>query len=406
MSRAWVIRALAIALVAAAALWLASVTEWRDVEVDTPARGEAATNSLYAVQSLLRRLGVAVVQRQDLQALPPVGARLVLASPYWDLFPERNQRLRDWVGQGGHLVLPGHFVDHPLLETWLPLEEVEPPKPARPASAPAPVRGAKRDNCRDLAEAETVPPAYPGTRGLRVCGARRLLQYQAKPGAAVLWSLAPAAGVDAPAPGAEVLRVAFGRGSVTVVGPWRALENRQLLKGEHALLAAAALQANAGATTWFVAEESREALPAWLWHHGWPALLPLALALAFALWRGALRFGPLVPAAPPQRRSLAEQVRGLAQFLLRHGDGALHAAQVRALQEAALRQLRGFARMTADGRAQALAAATGLDARALARALEPHRRGAAELSADLYLLESARRRIEAAPLQPSSDPST
>ncbi len=408
MNRAFAIRALAVAALVAAGVWLASLTEWRDVDVDTPARGEAATNSLYAAQSLLRRLDVAVVKRLDLRDQPPAGARLVLASPHWDLFPERNLRLRAWVERGGHLVLPSHAADHPLLRTWLPLDEVEAPKPARPASAPSSpaARAARRFACRDLAEPDTAPPAYAGTRGLRVCGSLRAWVYQPRPGAAVLWSLAPAAEPGQPAPGAEVLRVAFGRGSVTVVGPWQALENRQLLKGEHALLAAAALQAQPGATAWFVAEESREALPAWLWRHGWPAVPLLALALVFALWRGAVRFGPLVPDAPAPRRSLAEQVRGLAQFLVRHGDGALHAAQVRALHEAALHALRGFARLDAGDRAQALAAATGLDAHALARALAPHPRRAAELSADLYLLESARRRLDAAPLRPSSDPST
>ena len=74
-----------------------------------------------------------------------------------------------------------------------------------------------------------------------------------------------------------------------------------------------------------------------MWRYGAPSRLCSASRWSrLALWRGGVRFGPLTAASETARRSLAEQIRGTGQFVLRHGGGeALHAAAVRALNEAA-----------------------------------------------------------------------
>src|SRR5438105_13586422 len=53
MSRDGVLRILVLLLVAAAALWFVTATEWAEVDVAQPAKGEAAKNRLYAMQSVL-----------------------------------------------------------------------------------------------------------------------------------------------------------------------------------------------------------------------------------------------------------------------------------------------------------------------------------------------------------------
>ena len=120
---AWVVRILSVLALVLAGAWVMSATEWADTEVPTPASGEARTHSLYAAQLLVRELGGHVVKRESLDAMPPAQARLVLASSHWDLFPERAQRLREWVEQGGHLVMPSFLVDDDMLESWVPLVE-------------------------------------------------------------------------------------------------------------------------------------------------------------------------------------------------------------------------------------------------------------------------------------------
>ena len=392
MSRPILIRIFLALLVVAAVAMLATITEWVEVEVEKPPRGEAAKNRLYAVQALLRTLGATVVKRQDLEAMPPAQGHLVLVSRHWDLFPERGQRLRDWVEQGGHLVIPGAMVDHPRLREWIAVTEVR--RPSTPSEPRAQRANDKDRDCRELVEPESVAASYADrVRTLRVCVPLLYMRYEPTPKQVPLWSL------DSPA-GAEIVRVAVGKGTVTVVGPRRLLENEYALRADNPQAVAAMLQARPGALFWFVAEEARDPFLAWLWRQGWPAVVLALLALALFLWRGAVRFGPLAPRTENNRRSMTEQVAGTAHFLQQHGPAALHAAQARALHETAARQLRHYARLDASQRAQAIAAATHLNAQALARALEPSSRSATELPADLEILETARRRLET--LFPSS----
>ena len=398
MSRDNLMRLLLGLLLAAGLVWLATATEWAEVDVTKPPRGEAAKNRMYAVQSMLRTLGVTVVKRQNLEAMPPPQARLVLLSRHWDLFPERGKRLRQWVEQeGGHLVIPGSMVDHKELD-WLPVEEVEEDKKKKredePETLPPPKTGPDYD-CRALAEPEGIAPAYADSRSYRICVPMYWERYKVSAGRVPQWSLAGRAGM-------EVMRVAAGRGSVTVVAPWALLDNQNVLRADNPLAAAAVLQAGKGVQVWFVAEEAREPFFSWLWHEAWPAVVLALLALALFLWRGAVRFGPAAAIIDRHRRSMTEQVGGTAHFLQRHGTASLHAAQVRALHETASRHIRHYARLDAFKRAQALADATGVERQAIARALLPGERRPAELPGQLEILETVRRRLGQVPPKSSS----
>jgi hypothetical protein len=112
------------------------------------------------------------------------------------------------------------------------------------------------------------------------------------------------------------------------------------------------------------------------------------------LWGGGVWFGPLAAMPDPARRSLAEQICGTGQFALRNGSGdSLHAASVRALDEAAQRRIPTYAQLSADERAAALARLTGFDRNALVAAV--HHAGVRrshELRNRIALLEAARRR--------------
>ena len=405
----WLVRTVVVLALVGIGAWLVSATEWADTEVATPASGEAKTDPFYAMQVLLRELGAGMVRREALDVLPPAQARLVLASNYWDLFPERTQRLRRWVEQGGHLVLPNHLVENDQLKDWLPLvvetpadadEDDDTPAPEKPASrARAPGAPALKDaDCREVAEPETVPASFAGGRSFRLCGVWPAVRYRpSDKRAAAPWSVEEAGGLAA-------VRVGVGRGTVTVV-PWGLQTNANLARADNALFMAASLQLRVGTEVWLVSEEKREPFMQWLWGRGWAALLLGMLALAAALWRAAVRFGPLEPPAGTHRRSMAEQVRGTASFLHMHGADALHAAQLRALQECARRQVHRYIQLDPAARAASIARATGLDAAALERAMSTHKRSTGTTAADLELLETARRRLDAATPATASDAS-
>ncbi|MBC7602419.1 MAG: DUF4350 domain-containing protein [Ramlibacter sp.] len=403
MNRDLIIRIVLAALVALGAIWFVTATEWADVEVNEPSKNEAARNSYYATQSTLRALGAKVVKRTNLDRMPPAGARLVLLSRHWDLFPDRPARLRQWVEAGGHLVVMGNAVGQKQLK-WLPVQQVvarssddddedEDEKPqARPAA---------NSDCRDVSVPDSLPSTFADHRTFRLCGNPPFQRHEAAAGHKASWELRSANGI-------EFVRVPVGQGSVTVIDPWNFLDNRFVLRGENALAMSAALQIQRGVEFWFVAEEARDPLVPWLWHEAWPAISLALIALMLALWRGAVRFGPVAAVAPNNRRSMTEQITGTAQFLRRTGPAALHAAQARALHEAAAHHLPHYVRLLPAARAQALAKATGLDAEALALAFNPTlRRNASQLAGDLDLLETARRLLaRPAPARPPSPGST
>lgn len=421
---------LGLAIGAAIAAWLVVNTEWVDVPVPPALRNEARTDPLYAFKRFAGALGVQVSTPDNLDKLPPPGATLVLGSWSWDLFPERNAALQRWVEAGGHLVVPGFDYQQDTL-TWStisatapvaarpsapraasaappagdatdaadaadsndaedadderggdpPTPDVEPPRrPLPPTTNRAPPRASK-PACPTLVEPAGVLPAFGSARSFVSCyGYAPVLRSPSR----MLWAL------DQPR-GHVLLRVAIGRGAVTAASPRLPIYGTALFDNDEALLLAAALRLERGQQLWIVTEEKRPALLVWLWRSGAPALMLGALALALALWRAGVRFGPRIAPAPRARRSVGEQIRGTASFIAHHGGLALHRAQLRALELCARSRVAGYDALIVGERAAVLAPLVGIDAHTLARAmtLAPGMRVASALA----LLEIARRRL-------------
>lgn len=391
---------------AALFLWIVSKTEWVEDDVPREPAGEAATNDRYVLKRVLQGIAARAVERDDLSQLPPPGASLLLSAWNWDLLPERNRALRAWVEQGGNLVIEGGLLSSRPnnVASWIPIEAVKPmPAKTQPADSaaqqpgqpvePRPGADAADKTCRKVAEPEGIAPAYPaeGTAaGLSLCTFGHLLSTRKTP----LWALASEDGI-------ELLRVGLGAGSVTAVrgsswlgSQYTPFSNSRILKADNALIAVAALQARAGAEIWLVSGRGGQPLLGWLWSRARIAIELTLFALVLWLWRASARFGPVEAAPPLARRSMSEQISGTASFLWHRGPEALHAAQVRALDEAAALRVRQYARLDRVDRAAAISAATGVGASALAKALNPAAvRSAHALPRILTVLETARRRL-------------
>ncbi|HWI10756.1 MAG TPA: DUF4350 domain-containing protein [Burkholderiaceae bacterium] len=414
------VTALVAAVLVAGAVWFARHTEWVDEEVRDPPSAELRSDPNLRLKRVLARAGAEIATPDNLERLPPRGATLVLSSWNWDLFPERSAALRRWVEAGGDLVVPNFGFRRDGL-AWVPVkwrpmrrpagvapaasaahetdedddqDDDDTPRRAPPAAKFDPSTRLRPTPCRGVNEPAGVTPAFGLPRAYATC---LWLEQTLHTAAPLLWAL------DGPN-GHVVVRVPVGRGSVTLSSaplPW---DNETVLERDNALIAVAATRAQPGRAIWLVTDEVREPLLAFLWSHGAPAILLGAAALAFALWRGALRFGPRIAAAPLARRSMAEQIRGTAAFIARRGSPALHAAELRALNDAATPRIRGFAAMVLGQRAQAIADRTGLDAHALAHALNPalHATPTRHPAAALALLETARRRLVNRPQAPDA----
>jgi hypothetical protein len=296
--------------------------------------------------------------------------------------------MEEWVEAGGRLVLDRTLVGgEEEFERWSGIahrmpsskkdEEDEEEKESDP------IIPAVRPDCRVLHDA--TPGAGGGsTRSFEFCASADGSLVTTRP---VAWALKDEFGN-------QVLRVKVGKGSVTVVNgvPF---QYREFLQGDNAALLVAAVQLRKKDEVHFLSEDEHPSMLALMWYLGWPIVL-LALALiALALWRNGVRFGPLVAQPDQARRSLAEQIRGTGLFVVRFGGGkALHAATVRALNEAASRRIGAYWRLSVTERIEAVARLTGADAATLGPAVNHGgARRAHELRQAVALIESVRRRL-------------
>jgi hypothetical protein len=362
--------------------WIAKNTSWVDVRVPMPPRGEALTNPFYAAQRFAEALG-AHTTWDRLLIDRPADSTIVLSTWHWSLTAARRQALERWVESGGRLVVDDTLTGgEEEFARWSGIRRVY-PDPGHPGAGSDPEQ---QTPCRSFFEAHDASPSSPVDGTPHVLCDLDTTSH--------LTTTKPAVWVLRNATGIQVLCVRIGRGSVTVINssPFR---YRDLFDGDHGWLLVRATELHPGDVVHFLSEDDHPSLLALTWQHGAPVVLLTLVVIGLLLWRDAVRFGPLAARQHGARRSLAEQIRGTGRFVLQYGTGeSLHAASVRALDEAAERRVPQYARLTAGQRAAALARLTGFDANAVAEAMyHPHMRRASELRNTIALLEAARRRI-------------
>jgi hypothetical protein len=356
----------------ALSVWIARHTYWDEVTITTPPKGEAARNPYYAVVHLAESLGIPTTMIGSLRALPP-DAIVLVNNLYDDLRHESIESLQAWVQSGGRLIIRSDTLEaSEPLQIW---SGIAPPQ--RPADTARPANPG--EDCKPMAV--SIGGVANG-RSLVLCNA---LPTGLTSGRVPAWSLSDSNGI-------QVLRVPIGRGELTVVGPF-ILSNWSLPKRDHAQIFVAAAGLKHGDRLEILSRTRAAALPVLLWRLAAPAIVFLFVALGLTIVRHLPRFGPPIPVAPPIRRSLAEQIRANARFAWRTQKlASLRAAIRRALDEAAQRQIVGYARMGPSQRAQALAASTGIDAATINAALVSDSAGSVnEHRAAIMLLEACRR---------------
>jgi len=377
VTRRRMLMGLLVAGLAGTGYWVATQTEWVDVDIPMPARGEARTNRMYAAQRFVEALG-AHATRDLVLAVPPPSSVIVLSAWTWDLSAQRRDALERWVESGGRLVIDKSVTISDEFKRW--------------SGIGYQYRRANDDDRDDSQESKTCLRYHEDPRDSATPDTHRICGFQ--DGFFLTTNGPPEWGLSAPNVGLKVARVGVGRGTVTLVDG-NAFRDRRLFEGDHGWLLVRAAQLRAGDEVHFLSEGDYPSLLALTWQRGGPVVVLAAVLVAFLLWRGGVRFGPLAAPAPTARRSLAEQIRGTGRFALHHGGSeSLHAASVRALDEAARRRVAGYATLPAKARTDAVARLAGVDAQALAAAVHnPRARRPHDVRTTIALLETARRRL-------------
>jgi hypothetical protein len=400
MNKRWVILATLLGVVGLVGWWIASNTYWSEATVPTPLRGEALKNPFYTAQKMAEALGATAERRQSLGTLSAHDSILVLTNWHWSVIEHRRKQLEAWVHAGGRLILDQSLVGgESELKAWSGLE-VTYPKDEDDAD----------DAMEDAGDASPEPTDDDNSKlhfqysGSGRCGTL-LASYSQKSSdlrdsysvchmawgsyitssRPVFWALHDSDGMQA-------ARIEIGTGSVTLLNA-KPFGNRDLTQVDHGLLFVAITQLQRGDHVVFLSEEEHPGLLTLIWLSGKPVVMLAALLMAVALWRGAVRFGPLIAPTETARRSLAEQIRGTGLFILRYGGSqTLHAAMLRAIDEAARHRVVNYARLSSGERVGALARLAALDADKLGTAFHySGNRGTHELQQTIATLETVRR---------------
>ena len=394
MNRSLITASIVIVGLAAVGYWIAMNTYWEDVTLPARMKGEAATNPFYSRQRLATELGAIPEKVETLAALPPPDAVIVLAHWHWSVIESRQQQIEKWVEAGGRLL-----VDHTLrggedeFKRWSGLSraelseeelEKESNDDRRERRSRVPAQFRELLGQQGICAVLTAEPAG-GREQYSICGLDEFsyLQSDRKPE----WKLS----VDDKL---QAARIRVGAGSVTLLNA-TPFGNRELLEVDNAQLFVDATQLRCGDRVVFVSEERQPSLLQLMWSYGAPVIVLALILLAVALWRGAVRLGPLIAPPEPVRRSIAEQIRGTGQFALRFGGGrALHAAMVRALHDAARRRIPGYASLAVPDQIETIARIAGVDSESLAITINHSgARSATELRNAVMALELTRRKL-------------
>jgi len=413
LTRDDLLRLLPLAALLAVGVWIARNTYWEEVSVPSQPRGEAATNPYYGIEQLARTLGLRTHTVASLSSLPGRDGVLLLDTFNIRSLPQAQiQALEHWVAAGGRLVLAGHVLAGSAeLRRWSGIKFVPVRPPAagataadgsapggalpNPAAQPpaATTVGAIRKDCPPM---QVSVDGRPTDENLRVCDVWVGNGFSSE--RTPSWALHDPAGT-------QVLRVALGHGSVTIIGPSLLTANTELFQHQHARVFVEAAALMHGDELWIVAPNRAEPLLALLWRLGAPAIGCLGVAIACSIWRNFPRFGPLAPAPLVARRSLGEQIRANARFAWRSRSlAALHAAAVRGLEESARERIVSFDRQDRAQRVALIAARAGVAPSELEGAMRPAAgRRARDERAAIALLEQTRRRLQTQVLFSSKD---
>lgn len=375
-----IVKVLIGAAVAAVIVWVAMHTYWGEITVPTPMTGEAASNPYYSIEHLVDSLGIHSRQINSLGGLP-TDAVVLVHDLDDELVHGKIEALENWVESGGRLVISGDTLwASKALQTW---SGIGPPKhDDSHAPRAAPLRLRDRLSAPDCTPMILQIDGSPTGQTFSVCAAAMSFVSRREP----VWMLNDSAGT-------HVLRVNIGDGEFTVLGMRGMLDNKSMLRGDHAEVLIGAAHLQRGDTLLILAPTEGEPLLALLWRLAAPAIVFLAAAVLLLIWRYLPRFGPPIPVTPPIRRSLAEQIRANARFAWRTRKlGALRTAIRRSLEESAARQIPGYAGLNVRQQSDALAASTGIDAAAINAALTADGAGNMnEHRASITLLEVCRR---------------
>lgn len=340
-------RGLAIALLVlllGGGIWVVVHTAtWRTERIHTGFEPEAIRNPLLGAQLLLEKSGRAASYREglppDTVPLNPSDTILMLHRGH-GFSPQQARRLGAFVESGGLLILETDIASASAARQRAYQEKNEQPYAKSPLAlrdplmerlgvhvhgAPPhkPFKGRTGDgDTADQADEEALPADPNASAEIHLSANEAPFLMDADASITLSAGDAQPARFQKEKAGLKMLNLQLGHGRIFIFTDLDAFTNRRIAKRDHAeLLWELVKDRPAQGHIWLLRGDPSVGLLSWLGHHAWMALISLGALVGFAYWKAAPRFGPLLPAPDPARRSLLEHVDASGRLLWHEGAG-------------------------------------------------------------------------------------
>ena len=307
--------------------------EYKEKTIHTGYRGEARSNPFYASRLFLKRMGIpaeTINSVQKLNVLPDTDTVLLITTQRKTLSPERTQELIDWVQAGGHLIAQA-------TRNWkYSGKQKKKSKQAQNDISPDPlqrymgVRTGSRTPFEDLldkAENDLIDELLDSaedkkkTRLLRLKNAPEKLAIESQRFRPILLDDDVKDITEAIKIGNDnfIVRQHIGDGMITLVSDLSFLRNRKIEAADHAeilwyLIHGLRPSLEQPKDVWLIHNDEMPSLFTLLWQHAWTLMLSLLMLFIAWLMMSTRRFGPLIPKAEQNRRSLTEHITSSGNF--------------------------------------------------------------------------------------------
>ena len=347
--------------------------EYVEEPVVQPLQGEAAKNPLYAGRLFLKGMGIPTTSLDSLQSLtelPDSNTVLVIESKRETLTESQQNRLLDWVGNGGHLILT-------LVPDWsyyYQTEEIAADDSDTQASrnteqelltSDDPIQQELRIHSSD----EAISFKEKKSVNIRLAGVDHPLEIGAN------YYEAIALDKDHPRDDLEqikigndlfIIRQPRGNGLITVVSDLAFVDNYNIQEYDHAelfwhLIHGKHRTLDQPTSVWLIHSDEMPNLLSLIWRHFWAFMLMLGGLFLIWVLRVSRRFGPMIPKASEDRRNLLEHIDASGEYYWKQQQQHILLNSSRqALQQRLQQRIPGWQAMTSQAQATLLAKRTPL----------------------------------------------
>jgi len=331
---------------------LYSQLEKKRIKVKFDPNVEARSNPRLAAMKLLERFGLSTRAVHNPDVMPATGAVVLLPSSVY-LDPSRVSRWRQWVSDGGILVVGLDLIEEsrdPLLEgitrteRYVGRTEEAEAESAAESGAEDASSVEPETSVEEASSAEDVNSAEDASGAEPEASAEADNEAESEPDD--VWSFPPLSGDSDPEfrlaikrtwviPPRDIKRsevfytidaegvvgfFAEGQGYLVVMADDSIFDNNRIAKQDHAGFLWHLVHLREAPSEVVVLLGDRLGLLSWLWRVAWPLIVTLLLLTLMFIWEKGPRFGPAIEPSAPGRRGLRDHLRATSAFLWRHHE--------------------------------------------------------------------------------------